>query len=117
MLNRRQKPAGLAKWIASQKRPTTTANGNPLRSPGVAHAPPEAIFVLGVGLVRIVVCHTVYPTGGTLSPEVPESVRRRLGGPVAFRAGSRLGGLGMGRHRHLTGPVPSAPNIRTVTVD
>ena len=35
------------------------AKGNPLNRAGAAYTPPQA---MSVGLVRVIVCHTVYPT-------------------------------------------------------
>ena len=38
------------------------AKGNPLYRANAAHTPPQAMPLLVVGLVRVIVCHTVYPT-------------------------------------------------------
>jgi hypothetical protein len=39
-----------------------------------ADARPKAMPLLGVGLVGVIVCHTVYPKGSTLPPEITDTV-------------------------------------------
>ena len=89
------------------------AKGNPLQRAGAAHTPPQAMFVLGVSLVGVIVCHTVYPTAAPGATSAPLSTlinySEKDASPCTFT--TRHGHDGRGTRRGAHGRAPIRPRL------